>query len=207
VAAGTDGSNINGNRAGAVNLSLDGLNVNENLTDGLTAVSASAGFSVDRVEEIRVITSPADAELGCGSSQIQLISRGRTNNFHGSLFEEHRNTLLTANNWFNNSRGVNPVTHEMVSPRPVLIRNQYGGRLGGPIVHNKTFFNFTYEGERRVSATPTNSIVYTQRALQGSFRYFPGAVTRMPLQPQLRPRWCCRRPNPTIHGNWPAAKH
>jgi hypothetical protein len=174
VAAGTDGSNINGNRAGAVNLTLDGLNVNENLVDGLTAVTNSAGFSVDRIEEIRVITSPADAELGRGSAQIQLISRGGTNVFHGSLFEENRNTLLTANNWFNNSHGVNPVTHEMVSPRPVLIRNQYGGRVGGPIVKNKTFFNFTYEGERRVSATPTNSVVYTQSARQGIFRYFPG---------------------------------
>src|SRR5262245_1765299 len=184
VAAGTDGSNINGNRAGAVNLTLDGLNVNENLVDGLTAVTNSAGFSVDRIEEIRVITSPADAELGRGSAQIQLISRGGTNVFHGSPFEENRNTLLTANNWFNNSHGVNPVTHEMVSPRPVLIRNQYGGRVGGPIVKNKTFFNFTYEGARRVSATPTNSVC-TRKARGKAFSAISRvSATPTPLQPR-----------------------
>jgi hypothetical protein len=177
VAQSTDGTfgNINGNRVGSVNISLDGLNVNENLTDGLGAVNASAGFSVDRVEEIRVITSPADAELGRGSAQIQLISRGGTNAFHGSAFEENRNTALTANNWFNNQKGINPVTGQVISPRPVLIRNQFGARLGGPLIKNRTFFNFTYEGERRVSAIPVNALTYTASARQGIFRYFPGA--------------------------------
>ena len=176
VAQSADGtfSNINGNRAGAVNISLDGLNVNENLTDGLGAVNSSAGFSVDRVEEIRVITSPADAELGRGSAQIQLISRGGTNGFHGSLFEENRNTALTANNWFNNQKRISPITQQAVAPRPVLIRNQFGARLGGPVIKNRTFFNFTYEGERRVSATPVNALTYTALARQGVFRYFPG---------------------------------
>ena len=156
VAQSADGTyaNINGNRVGSVNISLDGLNVNENLTDGLGAVNASAGFSVDRVQEIRVITSPADAELGRGSAQIQLISRGGTSNFHGSLFEENRNTALTANNWFNNAKGVNPITGKMVAPRPVLIRNQFGARLRGALRFNAELGAATGFIERPVAPRP-----------------------------------------------------
>ncbi len=166
---------INGNRAGSTVLTLDGVNMNENLTDGFAAVNTAEGFSVDRIEEIRVITAPADAEYGRGSAQIQMISRGGTNNWHGSLFEENRNTALTANNWFNNAKGINPITDAMVAPRPVLIRNQFGGRVGGPIIKNKTFFNFTYEGQRQIQGNPENSLVYTASARQGIFRYYPGA--------------------------------
>ena len=175
-AAGGDNSNINGNRSGATNLTLDGIFMGYNLTDGLTAATSVNGFSVDRVEEIRIITAPADAELGHGSAQIQMVSRGGTNTFHGSLFEENRNTDLAANNWFNNQQGYNQITKQQVAPRPVLIRNQFGGRLGGPIIKNKTFFNFTYEGNRQVSAVPINDIVYTASAREGIFRFYPGTV-------------------------------
>lgn len=159
VAQSTDGtlSNINGNRSGTVNISLDGLNVNENLTDGLAPVNASAGFSVDRVEEIRVITSPPDAELGRGSAQIQLISRGGTNTVHGSVFEENRNTALTANNWFNNQKGTSAITRQPVAPRPVLIRNQFGARLGGPIIKNRTF-SISRTRARGVSLPPPSTL-------------------------------------------------
>ena len=166
---------INGNRAGSTVLSLDGVNVNENLTDGFAAVTTAEGFSVDRIEEIRVITAPADAEYGRGSAQVQMISRGGTNNWHGSLFEENRNTDLTANNWFNNAKGINPITDAKVAPRPVLIRNQFGGRIGGPIIKNRTFFNFTYEGQRQIQGNPENALVYTATARQGIFRYYLGA--------------------------------
>src|SRR5436305_953833 len=61
--------------------------------------------SVDSVQEVRVVTSPADAEFGRGSGQVQILTRSGTNEFHGSVFESNRNTALNANTWFNNLRG------------------------------------------------------------------------------------------------------
>ena len=54
------------------------------------------------------------------------------------------------------------------------MRNQFGGRIGGPIRRNKTFFNFHYEGSRQVSKNALTSVVYTATAREGIFRYFPG---------------------------------
>jgi len=170
--AGLVGDNIAGGRIGSLNITLDGLNVqDQRLNQG---VSSPIGMSVDKIEEFRVITAPADAELGRGSAQIQLISRSGTNQFHGSLFEFHRNTVLNANDWFNNQRGNDPFTGQQASPRNILIRNQYGGRIGGPIRRNKTFFHFLYDAQKirqRVSITNTT---LTESARQGLVRFFPG---------------------------------
>ncbi|MGI8741877.1 MAG: carboxypeptidase regulatory-like domain-containing protein [Bryobacteraceae bacterium] len=160
------GLNFNGARIGAVNFTLDGTNVQDNLLNGIVFAVAAASVSSDRIEEFRIITSPADAELGRGSGQIQAITRSGTNQFHGSLFEENRNTYLTANTWFNNQRG---------APRDRLNRNQYGGRVGGPILKNKTFFHFNYEGQKEREGILVNSTAYTATARQGLWRFFPGS--------------------------------
>ena len=104
--SGANGQNFNGTRSGALNITLDGVNVRENFDNRLATSRNALGISVDRIQEFRIITSPADAEYGRGAGQIQAISRGGTNQFHGSLFEENRNTSLTANTWFNNQRVV-----------------------------------------------------------------------------------------------------
>ncbi len=173
--AGVYSDHFAGSRNGSLNVSLDGTNVQDNLLDGLSYTMIAANISVDRVEEFRIVTSPADAELGRGSGQIQAITRSGTNKFHGSLFEEHRNTALNANTWFNNQRGINPLNGEPISPRDILIRNQYGGRVGGPIRKNHTFFNFNYEGRNDRARNAVTSTVYTESARRGIFRFFPGA--------------------------------
>jgi hypothetical protein len=155
--------NFAGTRISALNVTRDGINVMDQFINAGTATMTFA--SIDDIEEVRVITSPVDAELGRGSGQIQLLSRSGTNEFHGSLYEFHRNTVLDANNWFNNLRG---------DPRDTLIWNQFGGRLGGPIVRQRTFFNFTYEGQRIRTSSAVTSTTYTQTARQGLFRFFPG---------------------------------
>src|SRR5262249_43108961 len=100
-----------------------------------------------------------------GSGQIQAITRSGTNSFHGSLFEEHRDRSLTANNFFNNVRG---------QPRDLLIRNFFGGRIGGPIREKKTFFYFFYEKRYERASANVTSTVYTQAARQGLWRFYPG---------------------------------
>jgi hypothetical protein len=157
------GDNFNGARIGTLNVTRDGINVMDQRIN--SGVNSTVFNSVDLVEEVRVITAPADASLGRGSGQVQLITRSGTNEFHGSIFESHRNTVLNANSWFNNLNN---------RRRNNLIRNQFGGRIGGPIKKNKTFFHFLYEGQRIRQRTAVTSTVYTQTARQGIYRFFPG---------------------------------
>jgi Carboxypeptidase regulatory-like domain len=135
------GQNFNGARAGALNITVDGVQARDNYLDQLVFSARAATISVDRIAEFRIVTSPADAEYGRGAGQIQSISRSGTNRFHGSLFEEHRDTDLTANTWFNNQLGTDPKTGQAIAPRNFLVRNQFGGRAGGPIHKNKTVFH------------------------------------------------------------------
>jgi hypothetical protein len=154
---------LGGTRRLAVNVTRDGINVMDQVNNA--GVNSVVYLSADLVDEVRVVTSPADAEMGRGSAQVQISTRAGTNEFHGSLFESHRNTALNANTFFNNQRG---------DTRDFLLRNQFGGRLGGPIVKNKTFFHFLYDGQREVTKNSTTSIAYTATARQGVFRFFPG---------------------------------
>lgn len=176
--AGTFGSYFSGARIGTLNIQVDGVNTQDaRLNQG----RANPFFlSVDRIAEFRVVTSPADAELGRGSGQIQMITRSGTNEFHGSLFNYHRNTALNANTFFNNLQGRN-ADGTAIAPRNFLVRNQFGARLGGPVQlpklyngKNKTFFHVLFEGERIRQRGRATRTVFTEQARQGIFRYFPG---------------------------------
>ncbi len=105
-----------------------------------------------------------------------MITRAGTNQYHGSAWEELRNTDLNANDWFNNAAGLNPITRQQQAPRNVLIRNQFGLRFGGPVKRNKTFFNGIWEGDHQNQRVAVNQTVYTPSARQGLFRFFPGAT-------------------------------
>jgi hypothetical protein len=176
VINGTNGVNINGSQTGAINYTTDGINTQDNLLNGAFNTNVSNTVSVDRVEEFRIVTSPADAEYGRGSGQVQMITRGGTNRYRGSAWEELRNTDFNANDWFNNAAGLNPITHQQQAPRNVLIRNQFGLRFGGPLKKNKTFFNGIWEGDHQNQRLAVNQTVYTATARQGLFRFFPGAT-------------------------------
>ncbi len=175
VTTGTSSVNINGNQTGSINYTTDGINTQDNLLNGSFNTNVSNTVSIDRVEEFRVVTSPADAEYGRGSAQIQMVTRAGSNNFNGSAWEELRNTDLNANDWFNNQAGTNTLTGQPNSPRNVLVRNQFGLRFGGPVKKNKTFFNGIWEGDHQNQRVAANATVLTPSALAGNFRFFPGA--------------------------------
>src|SRR5206468_3097868 len=88
VSGANGGQNFNGARVGSLNITLDGTQATDNLLNSLFLAQVTSGISVDRVEEFRIVTSPADAELGRGSGQIQAITRSGTNQFHGAAFNE-----------------------------------------------------------------------------------------------------------------------
>ena len=85
--AGSYGSYYSGARIGTLNIQDARINQGR---------SSPFFLSTDRIAEFRVVTSPADAELGRGSGQLQMLTRSGTNQLHGSLFEYHRNTVLNA---------------------------------------------------------------------------------------------------------------
>ena len=152
-----------GGRLSAVNTTRDGFVV----SDGRYNHGA---FSVvytgpDLVEEVRVITAPVDAEVGRGSGQVQMVTRSGTNQFRGSLFWANRNSALDASNWFNNFNGVQ---------KDYENRNSFGGRIGGPIVKNKTFFFVLVDEQRDVFRQTFVGNVLTPLARQGVYRFFPG---------------------------------
>src|SRR5215831_601126 len=154
-----------GGRVTAVNVTRDGINVQDGRYQEAGAYSATF-VSPDLVEEVRVILAPADAETGRGSGQVQLLTRSGTNQYRGSLFWTNHNSKFDANNFFNNLNNVRPDYEN---------RNQFGGRIGGPVIKNKTFFFFLFDGQRYLLKQNVTGTVLTQLARQGIFRFYPGA--------------------------------
>ncbi|NWG12470.1 MAG: carboxypeptidase regulatory-like domain-containing protein [Acidobacteria bacterium] len=137
-AAVTPDGYVSGARSDQSNLTLDGIDVNEQQTG--EAFTTVIRVNPDSLQEFRVTTSTITASQGRSSGgQVSLVTKSGTNDWHGSLYEYHRNTVTTANDFFNNRSGVK---------RPKLIRNLFGGSLGGPIVKDRAFFFYNYEGRR-----------------------------------------------------------
>lgn len=157
----TAGGNVNGGRSDTANVTLDGVDVNEQ--QGGQAFFSVLRTTPDALQEFRVTTTNPNANVGRSSgAQISLVTKSGTNQFRGSLFEYHRNTVGTANDWFNNKAGVG---------RPQLIRNNFGGSIGGPIKKDRVFFFFTYEGFREAKGTSVVRQVPLATYGQGIIRY------------------------------------
>lgn len=158
---------VNGARSDQANITLDGVDVNEQET-GLDISTGEAFASVlrstpDSLQEFRVTTTNPNADQGRSSgAQVSLITRSGENDFHGSLYYFHRNTATTANDWFNNKADVE---------RPQLLRNIFGGSLGGPIKKDRAFFFFNYEGFREATGTTVVREVPLPTLGQGIVRY------------------------------------
>ncbi len=155
-----DGSTT-GARVDQNNVTLDGLDVNDIATGNRFAIVGNA--PVDSVQEFRGTVAGNLAGSGPGGGgQFQLVTKSGTNEFHGNLNEYHRDTATTANDWFNNNAGV---------PRPPLIRNQFGGNIGGPILKDKFFFFFNYDNSRIVESQQVNRIVPLDSFRNGNISY------------------------------------
>jgi hypothetical protein len=164
IVATSSGVNMNGSRTDMMNITLDGTNIQDNaVLESITGQMIAT--TVDRVEEVKVVTSPADAEYGRGSGQVQLVSRSGTNRFHGSVYDFAHNTDLNANTWSNNRNGI---------ARSVQVLNQTGARVDGPVRKNKTFFFALFEASISRALTPVTDTVLTADARQGIFRFYPG---------------------------------
>ncbi len=136
---------VNGERSDQNNISLDGISNNDEFNGyAFTGVLPTTPFSV---EEFRVTTSNYGVTEGRSSgAQIAMVTKGGTNRFHGSLYEFNRNGVGEANDFFLKNSQIGGG----LPNRPTqLVWNNYGGSLGGPILKNRLFFFFNYEGHRQ----------------------------------------------------------
>ena len=150
-----------GARSDQSNITLDGVDINEAQTNALE--SPVLRLNSEAIEEFRVATLNPNANQGRSSAaQVNLVTRSGSNNFHGALFEFYRGTLFEANDFFSNRIDLE---------RTPLVRNTFGGAFGGPIVKDKLFFFYSYEGRRDATATPVVRTVPLASMGQGSLRY------------------------------------
>jgi hypothetical protein len=134
------------------NYILDGID-NNTFSENLQELSASAARpSVDVISEFKLISSAYTAMYGRSpGAQVDVTTKGGTDQFHGLLFEYLRNRVFDSNDYFTNQAGL---------PKPEEIQNQFGGNFGGPIIRRRLFGFFNYEGTRirqgvtRISTVP-----------------------------------------------------
>ncbi|MEQ1764921.1 MAG: TonB-dependent receptor, partial [Pyrinomonadaceae bacterium] len=150
--------NVNGLRATVNNFLLDGVDNNAYGTSNQSFSSQVVQVSPDAIAEFKVQTNTYSAEFGrAGGAVINATYRSGTNQFHGSAWEFHRNTVLNAVGFFKPVGGT----------KPPLIRNQFGFTFGGPIIKDRTFFFGDYEGFRQIQKNLVFSTLPTLAQRQG----------------------------------------
>ncbi|NQW04008.1 MAG: carboxypeptidase regulatory-like domain-containing protein [Acidobacteria bacterium] len=170
-------STINGLPQGAINITLDGVNVQDNTlktTDGFFTIVSPR---LDAIEEITVSTAASDAAGGGqGAVQIRFTTRSGSNTYTGSLYHYFRSDTLNENTWFNIRNGVD---------KPLLKQNQTGARFGGPIVipglydgRGKAFFFVNGEEFRQPSELTRNRNILHPNSQAGIFRYLVAGGVR-----------------------------
>jgi Carboxypeptidase regulatory-like domain len=162
---------VTGARADQANVTLDGVDINSaesanttlplNTNSLVIATFTTSAVNVidgpvlrlnsEATEEFRVTTANGNANQGRSSgSQVNLVTKSGSNAFHGAAFESYRTKGWSANDWFNNHDGV---------PRGDLIRHVFSGGIGGPIIKDKAFFFYNYEGRRYAIAQTVSRVV------------------------------------------------
>ena len=183
---------VDGQRADANNLTIDGISANYGigaystqqwLGGSLPALSAIGSMhsivSTEALEEFRLETSGGRADLGrMTGGQLTLSTRAGTNHFHGSVFEFLRNGMLDANDWFANRSG---------QARPLMLFNDFGGSLGGPIRSNRTFFFASLESLRIRESTMNGGVLPDLATRQAAP---PGMQSWLMALPLGQP-YCC----------------
>ena len=158
-----------GQRTDQTRFTVDGIDSNDPSSDRGIAFP-----NIDTVAQVSVLTSNFSAESGRSPLQVQLVTKGGTNEFHGTLWEFLRNEALDARNAF-------------ATTRPKLINNQYGYTFGGPLIRNRTFFFSSYEGNKNRAERVYNTVTIAPEMLNGDFSSIVRATLTDPTTGQPFP--------------------
>ena len=171
-------TSVNGLRSSFSNVTLDGINIQDNFIRTNDLDYAPMRTTIDQVAEITISTSNEGATLGGGASQISLSTKSGSNTYHGAVYWYNRNSAYAANDWFNNKSG---------TKIPFLDLNQPGAALGGHIIKDKLFFYTNYELFRNKQQSTVLNTVLTDSARNGLFTYNDaGGATRQVALASLR---------------------
>jgi len=163
----TRGGAVNGERSDQSNVTLDGMDVNDQ--GGGAAFTSVLPITVDSVEEFRVTTSNYGADQGrSAGAQVALVTRGGTNKFHGSAYEFNRSGIGEANDYFIKNA---EETSDQPNVPPHLVRNIFGGSVGGPIKKDRLFFFLNYEGHRIDQASSQEREIPSETLRDGIIQY------------------------------------
>jgi hypothetical protein len=158
---------VNGGRSDQGNITLDGVDDNDQVNG--FAFTGVLRETQDSIEEFRVTTGNANADAGRSSgAQVSLVTKSGTNRFHGAAYEYNRPTITVANNFFNKQAQLGS---DLPNRPGKLIRNIFGGDVGGPIFKDKLFFFANYEGSRIAESAQVSQTVSTSSYLNGIIQY------------------------------------
>ena len=164
---------VNGIRSDQGNVTVDGVDDNDQVFG--YAFTGVLRETQDSVEEFRVATSNTNSDEGrSAGAQVSLITKSGTNKFHGAAYEYNRPTFTVSNNWFVKQAELN--SGEANIP-PKLIRNIFGGAVGGPIIKDKLFFFGNYEGNRQAEDYVVTQTSPTASYQAGILSYPGGTLT------------------------------
>jgi Carboxypeptidase regulatory-like domain len=152
---------VAGARADQNNIIVDGIDATDFAFGQAFTIEAS--IPVDAIQEFNTqVANPSVQYGGRGGAQTIITTKSGSNTWHGALYEYNRNAATEANTFFNQEAGI---------PRTALIRNQFGGNVGGPAWKDKLFFFFEYDGRRDKSQASTSEVVPFPHVLLGELAY------------------------------------
>ncbi|HYB93815.1 MAG TPA: carboxypeptidase regulatory-like domain-containing protein [Vicinamibacterales bacterium] len=175
-------STVSGLPRSAINITLDGMSVQDNYLKTTDGYFARLSPLLDSVEEVTVTTAGNTADAtGQGAVQIRFVTKSGTNQWIGTAYEYLRHDALNANTWFRN-RDLPPDPATGKAPKNELRNYQHGIAQGGPLKRNKAFFFFNYEEQRSPSSSTLQRVILTPEASSGIFSYnAAGGVQRQNL--------------------------
>ncbi len=174
-------STVNGLPQSAVNITLDGMNIQDNYAKSWDGMFTRVSPRIDAVEEVTVSTAAQGADMGSqGAAQVRFVTRSGTNKFQGSAYFYYRRDWMNTNTWFNLNRNVDPLTGKP-TPKSKVFQDQPGFRVGGPIWKDKAFFFVNYEWISSPGTRTDTRTIMSPPSEQGQFQYAGGTVDLMAL--------------------------
>jgi hypothetical protein len=216
-------STVNGLPKGALNITLDGVNIQDNTLKSSDGFFTFVRARIDAVDEVTLSTATPGAESSAeGAVQVKFVTRSGNNELHGSIYEYHRNPYLNANYWYQNRDGAaynvktaqnctaltyNP--EDCKAQRARVLLNQYGFRVGGPISipglfsgKDKAFFFVNWEAYRLPEQTVRQRTILHPSTQSGIFQYNTSSGVRtvnlFQLAQQVGCAGCTTTIDPTI---------
>jgi hypothetical protein len=163
------GSTVNGLPSSTVNITLDGMNIQDNYAKSWDGMFTRVSPRIDAVEEMQIGSAAQGADASQGAVQVRFVTRSGTNKWQGSAYYYLRSDALNTNTWWNLHYNVS--TAGVPAAKAVTKQIQPGARLGGPIIKDKAFFFINYEYASSPGTYTLNNVIMSPSSEAGTFLY------------------------------------